>query len=480
MLASDGGAGGLLPSDGGRSGGGFLPSDGGRGGGGGFLASDGGGGGGFLASDGGGGGGFLAAAQAGGTVDGGYTTTSVVKREGNAICMAIAALCCGIPLLCMVITANELDLVISEATANLVLGAVKVRDCLPESYDNNKLIYASCEVDAPDIAGQLPGVIRPFYPVFKGADMSWDMEIYQYDETKHEDCHKNNDGSKTCHTTYSYSAGWENKPIDSNRFHSYSYSNNNTDFPENLHGDGSIQAPDHSVILHSHALPTFIAQPTPSEAYALPTFIAQQLPSHSLQPQSDPAQGSMSRGQPWNFSGNLDASALHSDGSGYVSTARGSPRIGDIRIQVSGRMSDTASVAARQQRFQGPGPNSPGFTLDNYPPQKFDMWGRKTYPLARLTAGLDKRSEFIQKWHAQNQAFAWILRIVTLILFVCACNMILEPLSVASDLLRMLNYVTCCLGSVLDNAAQGIIKMLSCGLGCGCAKNCGICLCAVG
>lgn len=46
--------------------------------------------------------------------------------------------------------------------------------------------------------------------------------------------------------------------------------------------------------------------------------------------------------------------------------------------------------------------------------------------------------------------------------------MILDPLFVASDLMRMLNCVTCGLGSVLSDATQCVIRMLSCGLGCSC------------
>lgn len=413
-----------------------------------MISSDGGGG---IKADGGGAGG-LAAATAGGTVDGGFRTEGFVERQGKALCGACACFFIGIPLIIMLICWNESNLVKSNATATLVKDAKEVADCVPTPESDGKLIYATCAVTAPDLAPGLPDVLRPFVPSYHGAQMSWGMEIFQYAETKHENCKKNNDGSKTCHTTYSYSSGWHSSPISSSEFQSPEYSNEDTDFPSNLHGSGSLSAPDHSVIMHSPS-------PEPKPAFALPTFVADQLPSKGVQP----ASGMQSGPSQWQGTGDIQASDLHAGGA-YITTAQGSPKIGDIRISFSGRMSKEASMAAKQKSRS----ESPWFTVDYYPPQRFDFWGRKTYQLARLEGGRESKDKFVENWLSQNQGVAWAIRIISLILFVVAFCQILGPISVAADLLRCINCFTCGLGTLLDNAAQTVISLVSCGLGCAC------------
>jgi len=444
MLPSDGGGrGGFLSSDGGGGGRG-LPSDGG---GGGFLAGDGGGGGGGFPSDGGG--------VGGGTIDGGYTRTGVIERTGKAVCCGFASLLIFLPLTCLGEMYNEYNLVIAEATANLVDKALVVPSCVPDGQDNGRLIFASCAVSAPDISQQLSDSLRPFFPDYHGASMSWDTQIYQYSETSSKDCRKNNDGSQTCHTTYSYRGGWESQPINSNGFAGYGasqrFSNRNTNFPDNLQQSGAVEADEYSVILHSSSASS-------GPAYALPQDIANQLPQHALAPQGGGGFG----GSSWQGAGFLSPGDLHPSGN-LLTTGQGSPRIGDLKIQVKGKMSQYASVAAQQQGFSGP-----GFTLDSYPPHKFDFWGRKTRPLARLEAGQLSKSKFIADFHAENNLIAMVVRLITFCLMIFFCFQVLSPLSVAADLLRVINCFTCGLGTVLDNAAQCVIGTVSCALGCSC------------
>lgn len=438
MMSGDQGGGGFMSGD--RGGGGFMSGDGG-----GNMMSGDQGGGGFMSGDGGGG-------AYGGTVDGGYSREGVVERGGKAVCGAFCCFFIGIPITIMCVFANELNLVKSDATANLAHKAHVVHGCLPSNEDDGHLVYASCAVRCPDISGELPPLLSPFFGRYAGAELEWQLEIYQYDETSHDNCHKNNDGSKTCHRTYSYTAGWHSHPIDSYSFHSRYYNNQNrygmTSLPDNFKDD-AVYAPDHSVLLLSDngGMPV----------YSLPSKLAQMFPSRNVYPQNAPDSG-MNR---WPGSGMLHHTMLRADGDRLV-TYGSSPSIGDLRITVSGKTGTKASVAAKQV----PSSIGPAFTFTDYPPKPFDFWGRETYPLGRLVDHIESKKEFIKEWLAENSTTAWVFRLILLIVMIVAYRMVLEPISVAADLLRIINCFTCGLGTLLDNAAQSIICMVSCGLGC--------------
>lgn len=405
-------------------------------------------GGGMMPSQGGMGGQGLATAM-GGSVYGETTTEGLGSRLCDSIGKACACLVFGIPLITLLCMFNEFNLVKSEATADLVGTAHVIQNCEPTPDFDKKLVYASCSVTAPELATQLPDVLTPFIPSFEGADLVWNLEIYQYTESKHQDCRKNNDGSKTCTTTYSYSAGWHSNPVDSNAFHAPQYSNQGTDFPPNLHASGSIKAPERSVIMHNAA--------GDKAAFALPEYLALQLPVQTINPVS-----SGGGYTPWGGGSDIYPANLHVSGK-YLVSGPGN-RIGDIRISFQGRYSPTASVAARQL----PWTQSPWFQLDYYPPQKFDFWGRTTYQLARLEGGTESKKTFIQNYHNENKVVAWAIRIATLVLMCSACCTILSPFSVAADAARILNYCTCFMGTFLAEATQAVVGLMGCGLGCAC------------
>jgi hypothetical protein len=374
---------------------------------------------------------------------------------------ACASFFCVIPITMMLIYANELNLVKSDATANMVQTAHLVHDCVPSNEDNGHLVFTRCAVQCPDISNELPSLLSPFFQSFAGTELAWFVEIYQWEETSSDDCHKNNDGSKTCHRTYSYSEGWQSRPINSNNFHNSYYSNRNyngmTALPNNLQS-GTADAPDHSVLLQS------VGPSGGANSYALPNNLAQMFPSKSLSPGNPPDAGS----SVWQGSGDLFKSMLRGDGSSLV-TYSGSPSIGDLRIRVTGKTGTEASVAAKQVKLQVPmSVSSSGFifSFKNYPPQPFDFWGRETYPIGRLQDHIESRKEFIKEWMDENFTTVLIFRIILLVVMIVAYKMLLQPLSVMADLLRIINCFTCGLGTLLDNAAQGIICAISCGLGC--------------
>merc|ERR1711920_6384 len=103
-----------------------------------------------------------------------------------------------------------------------------------------------------------------------------------------------------------------------------------------------------------------------------------------------------------------------------------------------------------------------------WPPETFEFWGRKTYPLEELREGSYTKADFEAQVKSENKMIAYILRLVFFIVMICAFGCIFQPLSVAADLLRVLNYCTCCLGSILDHAAQSVISCVSCMSACWC------------
>jgi hypothetical protein len=359
----------------------------------------------------------------------------------------LCSFCCLIPITIGAIYWNELNLVISDATAGLVGQAHVVHACSPTDEYNGRLVYTECRAQCPEIADLLDPTLKPFITSFEGTELSWDLEIYQYEETSNSHCHKNNDGSKTCHTTYSYSAGWHSNSINSNSFHSSYYSNRGTTLPDNIKSS-SVDAPDYSVMLLND---------NNQATFSLPNKLAQMFPSKTIYPTSGVGDN---LGQ-WGGAGPLDSSMLHVSGE-YLVTYHGGPRIGDLRISVSGKTGTKASVAAKQVSSE----MAPGFTFKDYPPQPFDFWGRKTYPLGRLEAHIESKQDFIQEWLNENADVAIILRLVLLVLMIVWCCMFLSPLSVMADLLRIINCFTCGLGTLLDNAAQTVIGAMACGLGC--------------
>jgi len=377
--------------------------------------------------------------------DGGATGENIFQRMCGAVCSSI----CGvimIPICMGLVFWNENNLVINEATANLVQDAKVYSSCLPSPDANGDLVLVACDLYAPDIAGDLPSTLSPFLPHFSGASLSWSMEIYQWTEDEHEECHKTNSGGKSCRKTYSYDTEWTTSPVNSNDFrHPWGHDNGNTDFPHNLESSGSVDAPPLSVVMSQHG--------TPDGGFVLDSNLVSYLPSVGLGDRLKSSAPPSNSSDEWQGAGSLTPQMLHKY-QGYLQTAYGSPQIGDLRIQITGQMSDEATACGVQQRIRGA---SSDYTFVPLPPKKFGWFGKKTKPLERLQAEKVTQDEFIDQYHAENQGLAWVIRIVSLILMTVAFNMVLSPLSVAADGLMVLNYCTCGLGSVLDGAAQCII-----------------------
>jgi len=371
------------------------------------------------------------------------------QREMHAMC----AFCLGmilVPITMGVVFWNENDEVINYATAAQITDATVLNGCLPSMSDNGKLVYASCNVHAPDLAGNLPPQLSPFLKSYTGASISWYTELYQWSESSSTQTKKNNHGGTTKVTTYSCSRGWTSSSGEGNfRCPQVSSSPNaGHGFPSGFSRSSSIQAPEYSVTLHP---PTSVMVGNKSfgaalgEGIGLDQNLAQQLPYEDL---SGRLQDGPGGGQYDANGGSLAANMLTLSGS-YLTTSR-SPRIGDVRINMNGRSSTHASVAAQQ----GGACSGSAACLGPYPSQKFGWFGKHTKALEQLYGVIYTPAEFLKQWESDIAQKAMIIRFITFLVMVLAFEMIIQPLSVAADLLRVFNYCTCCLGSLLDDVAQ--------------------------
>lgn len=367
------------------------------------------------------------------------------QREGNAI----KSMCCGFLLVFLtsiLVFWNETNLVIAQATADVMQGARVLETCLPlgAGAKHEDLVFAACDVNAPEISGQVDSSLQSFMPSVYGASIKWSSEIYQWQETSSQSCTKDSRGGKDCTTTYSYSQGWSDNTVSTNSFRNPHGHQNTGSLP---FADSYYDVPAGGVKLSNHAgsVDTFVKT---DGYFELDGVLQGQFPSHDVTFQQGNGQ---SGGKPLYASGR------------YVTTASGSPQIGDIRISVTYSGSSKASVCAK-----------PSTTVDKVavlgpsPPEAFDMWGRMTYPLEDLRGGTYDLQGFIAEIKKENAIIAYFLRLVGLILMCLAFNCIYKPLSVSADLLMWLNYCTCCLGSILDKATQAVISAVSCASGCFC------------
>jgi hypothetical protein len=187
--------------------------------------------------------------------------------------------------------------------------------------------------------------------------------------------------------------------------------------------------------------------------FALDQNLQSQLPLMMLGSRLKPGPGQR---EPWGRDGGLlSPQHLHVSG-GYLVTYLGTPQIGDVRVSLTGRWTEQATVAAQQTSFESSRAN-----LGPYPSQSFGWFGKRTKPLEKLEPGMLSQDEFVKMWNGEISAQLWIIRLVAVVLMIISFELIFQPLSTAADLLRMLDYCTCCLGSLLSEAAQCVIHTVA-------------------
>lgn len=374
---------------------------------------------------------------------------SFCSRQAKSFC----AMCLGIilvPCTMAFIFWNENDAVVNYETAKVVWSANFVDNCMPRADNAGKLVLAPCNVYAPDLAPGLPSTLRPFLTAFNGSQVQWSTELYLYKETEKENCHKDNKGGQVCTKYYTCELTWSDSWIDSSGFRCPNHpSNRQRTFPQGFQASGDNSAAEYSVVL-SH-------DGQNRNGLSLDMNLQQQLPSADL------ANRLLRYPQGWTqvyqrLGGSLSPNMLQVNG-GYLTTYRSQPQPGDLRISLQGRSATTATAAAKQSTSADA--RSTNYRLGAWPPQSFGWFGKHTKPLEKLLPGRLSASEFVKAWESQISAQTWLLRFVSLVVMVIAFELIIQPLSVAADLLRMINCCTCGLGSLLDGAAQCVIHTLA-------------------
>lgn len=359
-------------------------------------------------------------------------------------------MCCGlilVPIIVFGIFKNEQDQLLDQATIQLVTGATEVSECTPQPGLNGKLIYATgCKMVFPQLTNQLPPPVQPFLNDFQGLNLGWVVSIFQWDKVKHSRTEKTNTGGSHTVYWYTYEADWRGATVSSESFPSGH--RNRGSFPTNMARYGDINAPAGTVYV----------QGKPGSGFYLDSSLTSQVPEKHL----NPHQAAVAPCPPWStaWNGTLQACQLRVDGI-YLTTAFGDPQVGDLRIYLSGKTASDVSIAAEQAADS----QHRGYaTLKAYPPQTFGIFGRQTYPLEKLYTGHLPKADFIAQYQKESSVRGLVLRVLLFIVMIAACNCIFSPLSVMADLLRMINYVTCCLelGTVLDNATQCVIGLFSC------------------
>jgi hypothetical protein len=403
-----------------------------------------------------------------------YSSQNWFQGEGNAI-VSMCGGCVGVVVLSLVIFMNENNYVKSIATADLLTNAVDVSNCKYDPANDDHLVYVhGCNVVAPQIGATVSNLAAnpsPFLnSLLSGSSLEtpsvqMTVEIMQWYEHCEETSHtqKDNQGGtqtvtvKTCDGRKRWQSSLPTNGVIHIRNSNKRFLNAGN-IPRNLPaGSETISCKDNCVQMGA-------------DGFVLPEESVEWMSDQNVV--GEARIDTNSRGV-WNGNGDAQQNMVtRDDGYLYIRyTNRNyyngcvndgncvSPGIGDIRITLTAKVAHQASMAAEQR----------GLNFGPWPPQKFNFFGQTTNEVERVKFDQDRTVEqFIDDWKSESSSLLWIIRLVAFILMFAAWSCIFQPLSVMADLLRILNYCTCCIGSILDNAAQCVISMVSCGFACCC------------
>jgi len=340
------------------------------------------------------------------------------------------AMCAGFGLvlvLMVVIFVNEQRYVRTMAAIDIFeRKAQEVYDCRGSNENNNKLVYVGgCEVHLPEATTFLPSPWKEYFPPdYTAQEVSVKIEIKQW----HRKCETVKDKHGDTHRECNDELAWFSSPQPDTRDHQ-NYAQN--DLPDGLHL-GSFTWSTTKVVTLSG---------TDSE----PGFT---LPSALSLPTEDAVEVATPPG-------------FYVDGGGYATL--GGEDVGAYRVSVTASRADLANVGAQQTRGRG------GYTFEAYPPQQYNIFGMTTTEFERATFNREmSKTEFENDYRSETNMIVTVFRLVGFFGMIAAFNCIFTPLSSAADLLKYLDYVTCCLGSILDGAVQAVISAVSCCSACFC------------
>jgi hypothetical protein len=215
-------------------------------------------------------------------------------------------------------------------------------------------------------------------------------EMYQWDETKHEETHKSLGGSEQTTTTYSYKKGWSDKAINSQHFR---------------------QSADHTNPAKKYSSLDETAHDAKLGAFQLGTSVLELLPAkQTLSPDSENNQKLQHI-----------ANAQVSDGQIYIGGNADDPQIGDYRISYAITPNGPVSVIGRQS----------GSGIAQYQTKAGDR-------LLMAVPGTQDATAMFKDAERENRILTWVLRAIGIAALWLGAYLLLAPLAVIGDVVPLL------------------------------------------
>jgi len=241
-----------------------------------------------------------------------------------------------------------------------------------------------------------------------------DVEMYQWTEHKKTEKQKNAGGSVTTVTKYTYHKEWRSNLVDTSKFRDKNYPS----APSMPYVTEDFTS---DVILGSFSLPDDLVTSMSVYETLEKSFSTDMIPADNLLAQTMKARVD---GNGFYFSTNVNA------------TASSAASIGDTKVRYMEAAGGDVSILAKQF----------GNTFEPYKASS----GASLY---RLDVGIVSAEQMFDNAEAENKILTWILRIVGMIVMSVGIGMMLQPLSVAADIIP-------CIGDCVGGAISCVASLI--------------------
>lgn len=393
------------------------------------------------------------------------TETSWGSRMGSSF----QNMCCGIitiPICWYIVFWNESNYVKEQATADLIAKATVVEGC--NTGNMGKFVYVEdCSLKCPNMYGDLPDVLKPWIDdhFLAATEISWNVQVKQWVQVCDKDSEKTVTGGTrttvTCHDELQWASSithnaWGHNAKGQPTIDYEDRSDHNDDNARcTMHGerdgDNKVKANTVSLVKENGVKSFELTDALLNNVAALDHDV--------LGDEADLSTVTNVTEDAWQ----RDLIKQAKNTLLWRSGADDQSDLCDMKITLSGRGGDGPySVVGDEVKHGG----SSTFTF--HQPETYSIFGGETAQLQEMRPGKLTPEAFIALKKAEAASLVWIIRICCFIGMILGFQCIFQPLSVSADLLMYLNFCTCGLGEILDQAAQAMICMVSCGAGMSC------------